>query len=254
MRILILALTELRLMGWGMKRYFFNTGALVLVMYLVFLGMFWGVRAIAGGSVSGDSLDSMVVGYVLWLMAMMSIQGTGGEVMNESQTGTLEQLYLSPLGADMIFLFRLINGILFNYIFVTIMLFLSMLTTGRMLTVNFPYFYGVLFLSILSLVGISFMLGGIGLIHKRIGSVYGILSFALIGMMLLPVYPFTPWALLPFVAGAHAVNSSTVHGTVFPAWWYMYIAANSLFYLFAGLAIFRVFERKAMRLNKMGQY
>jgi hypothetical protein len=34
----------------------------------------------------------------------------------------------------------------------------------------------------------------------------------------------------------------------------MYIAANSLFYLAAGLAIFRVFERKAMRLNKMGQY
>lgn len=254
MRILTLALTELRLMGWGLKRYLFNTGAMVLVMYLVFLGMFWGVRAIAGGSVSGDSLDSMVVGYVLWLTAMMSIQGTGGEVMNESQTGTLEQIYLSPLGADMIFLFRLINGILFNYIFVTIMLFLSMLTTGRMLTVNFPYFYGVLFLSILSLVGISFMLGAIGLIHKRIGSVYGILSFALIGMMLLPVYPFTPWALLPFIAGAHAVNASTVHGTVFPAWWYMYITANSLFYLFSGLLVFRIFERKAMRMNKMGQY
>lgn len=254
MRILTLALTELRLMGWGLKRYFFNTGAMVLVMYLVFLGMFWGVRAIAGESVSGDSLDSMVVGYVLWLTAMMAIQGTGGEVMGESQTGTLEQLYLSPLGADMIFLFRLVNSILFNYIFVTVMLFLSMLTTGRMLTVNFPYFYGMLFLSILSLVGISFMLGAIGLIHKRIGSVYGILSFALIGMMLLPVYPFKPWALLPFVAGAHTVNSFTVHGTVFPAWWYIYVAANSLFYLAAGLAIFRVFERKAMRLNKMGQY
>ncbi len=254
MRMLTLAVAELRLMGWGLKRYFFNTGALVLVMYLVFLGMFWGVRAIAGGSVSGDSLDSMVVGYVLWLMAMMSIQATGGEVMNESQTGTLEQLYLSPLGADMIFLFRILNGILFNYIFVTIMLFLSMLTTGRMLTVDFPFFYGVLLLSILSLVGISFMLGGIGLIHKRIGSVYGILSFALIGMMLLPVYPFTGWALLPFVAGAHTVNSHTVHGTNFPAWWYILITANSLFYLAAGLMVFRVFERKAMRLNKMGQY
>lgn len=254
MRILTLALAELRLMGWGLKRYFFNTGALVLVMYLVFLGMFWGVRSIAGESVSADSLDSMVVGYVLWLMAMMTIQGTGGEVMNESQTGTLEQLYLSPLGADMVFLFRLVNAILFNYLFITIMLYLSMLTTGRMLTVNFPFFYGILFLSILSLVGISFMIGGIGLIHKRIGSVYGILSFALIGMMLLPVYPFTAWALLPFIAGARTVNSFTVHGTVFPAWWYMYISANSLFYLAAGMAVFRVFERKAMSMNKMGQY
>lgn len=254
MRTLNLAFAELRLLGWGLKRYLFNTGALVLVMYLVFLGMFWGVKAIAGDSVSGDSLDSMVVGYVLWLMAMMSIQGTGAEVMNESQTGTLEQLYLCPLGADTIFFFRLLNGILFNYIFVTIMLFLSMLTTGRTLTVDFPHFYGVLFLSILSLVGISFMLGGIGLIHKRIGSVYGILSFALIGMMMLPVYPFTPWALLPFIAGAHTVNSQTVHGTVFPAWWYMYLTGNSLFYLAVGLAVFRVFERRAMVLNKMGQY
>ncbi len=60
--------------------------------------------------------------------------------------------------------------------------------------------------------------------------------------------------LLPFVAGAHAINSFTVHGTYFPAWWYMYIAGNSLFYLGAGLLVFRVFERKALRLNKMGQY
>lgn len=254
MRILVLALTELRLFGWSLKRYLFNTGAMVLVMYLVFLGMFWGVKAIAGDSVPGHSLDSMVVGYVLWLIAMMCIQSTGSEVMSESQTGTLEQLYLCPLGTDLLFLFRTINGILFNYLFITIMLFLSMLTTRRMMTVDFPYFYGVLFLSVLSLVGISFMLGGIGLLHKRIGAVYGILSFGLIGMMLLPVYPFTPWSLLPFVAGAHTINSFTVHGTEFPSWWYMYIAGNSLFYLSAGLLVFRIFERKALRLNKMGQY
>ena len=254
MRILVLALTEFRLFAWGLKRYMFNTGAMVLVMYLIFLGMFWGVRSIAGASVTTDSLDSMVVGYVLWLIAMMTIQGAGSDVLGESQTGTLEQLYLSPLGADMIFLFRLIDGIIFNYVFVTIMLFLSMLTTGRLLTVNFPYFYGVLFISLLSLVGISFMLGGISLVQKRVGAVFGILSFALIGMMLLPVYPFTPWALLPFIAGAHTINAYTVHGTVFPAWWYIFIAGNSLFYLLAGLFTFRLFERKAFRLNKMGQY
>ncbi len=254
MKICNLFVAEARMFVWELKRYLFNTGAMLVVMYLLFLGMFWGVKAIAGASVQASSLDSMVIGYVLWVSAMLALQGTGGVVLSESQRGTLEQLYLSPLGADLIFFGKAVSSTIFNFVFMTIMLYLTMLTTGRWLSVNLVYFYAVLFISLLSLTGIGFMLGGIGLIHKRTGAVNSILSFGLIGLMLLPVYPLNSLSFLPFIAGAHTINSSVVHGTTFSLWWYLFVLANSLVYLLLGLGVFRIFETKARKLNKMAQY
>ncbi|PIE53225.1 hypothetical protein CSA37_02460 [Candidatus Fermentibacteria bacterium] len=254
MEILNIAGAEARMMLWSMKRYMFNTLSMIGVLFLIFMGMFWGIKTIGGQSVSGDSLDSMLVGYVLWVSAMMALQGTGSDVMNESQRGTLEQLYLSPAGAHAVFFVRALAGILFNLVMITVMLYLTMLTTGRWLSVNLPFLYSMVILSTLPLIGISFMLGGIGLIHKRTGAVNSILSFGLIGLMLLPTYPLTPYSFLPFIAGASVINGVTVRGESFPLWWYLFIAGNGLFYLMVGLSVFKVLEKKAKQLNKLGQY
>lgn len=254
MGIASLLAAEARMTWWSMKRYMFNTVSMVVVMYVIFIGMFWGVKSIAGPGMQEGSLDSMVVGYVLWMSAMFALQGTGGIVLEESQRGTLEQLYLSPMGSELIFLSKAILATLFNFFFITVLLYLAMLTTGRYHSVNLPYFYGMLLLSLLSLNGIGFMLGGIGLIHKRINAVYGILSFGMIGLMLLPVYPFTPYSLLPFLAGARTINMQITGNASFPLWWYLYIAANSGFYLGVGILVFRLFEKRARKLNKLGQY
>ncbi|MCD4708048.1 MAG: ABC transporter permease [Candidatus Sabulitectum sp.] len=254
MKTLSLFSAEGRMMYWSLRRYMFNTVAMVAVLFLIFMGMFWGVKTIGGSGVTGESLDSMLVGYILWVSAMLALGNTGGEILTESQRGTLEQLYLSPLGAHRIFFFRALVNILFNFIIMTIMLYLSMAATGRWLSVNLLYLYGMVFLSTLSLVGISFMMGGLGLIHKKISSINGILSFGLIGLMLLPTYPLTPYAFLPFIAGAAAVRNSIVQGASFPIWWYLFIAGNSIFYVALGLAVFKRMETKAKRLNKMNQY
>lgn len=254
MRTLNLFVSEVRMLFWTMKRYLFNTLASVGVMFLIFMGMFWGVKTLGGDGISGDSLDAMLVGYILWMSAMLAMQTTGNEILNESQGGTLEQLYLSPLGAHRVFFFRALVNLLFNFVFITVLLYLSMAATGRWLPVHLPFLYLMVVLSTLSLVGISFMLGGIGLIHKRIGAVNAILSFGLIGMMMLPTHPLTPYAFLPFIAGAHAANRVITAGQVFPLWWYLFILGNSVFYLFLGLGVFRLMETKAKRLNKMGQY
>jgi ABC-2 type transport system permease protein len=254
MKTLNLFVNEVRMLFWTMKRYIFNTLAGIGVMFLIFMGMFWGVRAIGGAGVSGESLDSMLVGYILWMSAMLSMQSTGSEILSESQGGTLEQLYLSPMGAHRIFFFRALVNILFNFVFITVLLYLSMAATGRWMAVNLPFLYLMVLLSTVSLVGISFMLGGIGLIHKRIGAVNRILSVGLIGMMVRPTYPLTIYAFLPFIAGASTVNRAVVADASFPLWWYLFIGANSAFYLFMGLSVFRMTERKARQLNKMGQY
>lgn len=254
MKMINLLAAETKMMYWSLRRYFFNTVAMLVVMFLIFMGLFWGVKAIGGTGISGDSLDSMLVGYILWVSAMLALQNTGTEVLTESQRGTLEQLYLSPMGAEKIFFGRAVANIVFNFIFITAMLYLSMFTTGRWMSINLPFLYGMVLVSTLSLVGISFLLGGISLIHKRIGAVNGILSFGLIGLMLLPTYPITPYAFLPFVAGAAVIRNNAVSGATYPLWWYLFIVGNSVVYLVLGLSIFKVIEKKARRLNKMGQY
>ncbi len=254
MRVISLLVAEARMVFWTMKRYIVNTLSGIGVMFLIFMGMFWGVKTIGGSGVTGDSLDAMLVGYILWMSAMFCMQNTGSEILSESQQGTLEQLYLSPMGANRILFFRALMNMVFNFVFITVLLYLSMAATGRWLSVNLPYLYGMVVLSTLSLVGISFMLGGLGLIHKRIQAINGILSFGLIGLMLLPTYPLTPQSFLPFIAGAAVVRNTIVSGASYPLWWYLFIAGNSLFYLAAGLFVFKLLERKAKRLNKMGQY
>lgn len=152
------------------------------------------------------------------MSAMFCMQNTGSEILSESQQGTLEQLYLSPMGANRILFFRALMNMVFNFAFITVLLYLSMAATGRWLSVNLPYLYGMVVLSTLSLVGISFMLGGLGLIHKRIQAINGILSFGLIGLMLLPTYPLTPQSFLPFIAGAAVVRNTIVSGASYPLW------------------------------------
>jgi len=254
MRTAGLVIAEAKMVFWTMKRYLFNTLAGIGVMFLIFMGMFWGLKTIGGSGVTSGSLDSMLVGYILWMSAMFCMQNTGSEILSESQRGTLEQLYLSPLGAYRIFFFRALMNMIFNFVFITVLLYLSMAATGRWMPVNLPYLYGMVILSTLSLVGISFMLGGLGLIHKRIQAVNSVLSFGLIGLMLLPTYPMTPYAFFPFIAGAAVVRNTIVNGTSYPLWWYLFITANSIFYLALGLLFFRLLEKKAKRLNKMGQY
>jgi ABC-2 type transport system permease protein len=253
-RTLNLALAEAKLVFWSMKRYMLDTLAGIGIMFLIFMGMFWGVKTIGGSGVTGESLDDMLVGYILWMSAMFCMQSTGSEITTESQRGTLEQLYLSPLGAHRVLFFRALMNMVFNFFFVTVLLYLSMAATGRWLSVNLPFLYAMVLLSTLSLVGISFMLGGISLIHKRIQALGGILSFGLIGLMLLPTYPMNACSFMPFIAGAALVRNTIVSGDSYPIWWYGFVAANSAFYLLAGLMIFKVFERRAMKLNKMGQY
>jgi len=75
--------TEARMLYWGLRRYLFNTVMAFGVMFLIFMGMFWGVKTIGGSGVTADSLDSMLVGYVLWVSAMLAISNTGSEIINE---------------------------------------------------------------------------------------------------------------------------------------------------------------------------
>ncbi|GAB4204576.1 MAG: hypothetical protein Fur006_59860 [Coleofasciculaceae cyanobacterium] len=81
----------------------------------IFYALFLSARYIAGpASQFGDRLDAIVVGYVLWDLLLFIMTDISGRLQYEAQTGTLEQLFLSPFGAPVIFVMRALASLVLH--------------------------------------------------------------------------------------------------------------------------------------------
>jgi ABC-2 type transport system permease protein len=175
-------------------------------------------------------------------------------IWDESQKGTLEKLYLSQLGIEKILLAKVFANIVFDIFFNILILFLAMLITGRWLNIDFLYFISMVLISVISLIGLGIAGGGIAIIHKKVISIFQIFSFGIIGLMALQTYPFNIFSFLPYIPGAKTLIGVIVYNQTYPLWWYGFILLNSLVYLVIGLYLFRLYDKKARRLNKLGVY
>ncbi|MEO7817929.1 MAG: ABC transporter permease, partial [Actinomycetota bacterium] len=54
------------------RRYIFETVSGVITLLLFFLGLFYGAKALVGGSGAnlGSTLEALVVGYMVWALAI----------------------------------------------------------------------------------------------------------------------------------------------------------------------------------------
>ena len=241
------------------KSYLFNTLSWLVALYIIFLTFFLGLRHFAGPSVDGMKLDSIIVGYVTWMFALMGFQGISYGVVEETHKGTFEQLYLSPLGLETIFAVRILYEFLYSLVFNSAILLLTMVTTGRWLSLGLPGFlklFLLLTLSLPSLWGLGYLFGGLAMLSKKMGAFLQVISFLLIGLVALPGYPFKPVSLLPFTAGASSLRALVCSSgsQTFPLLWYLFLLALSSFYILIGLWLYRLCERVARRRNLLGQY
>ena len=106
-----LFLAEFRRSWIQFTRYSTEAIGGVFITTVIFYGLFLSARYIAGPSLQfGNRLDAIVVGYVLWTLVLFIMGDIAGGLQNEAQTGTLEQLFLSPFGAPRVFLVRALAG------------------------------------------------------------------------------------------------------------------------------------------------
>lgn len=81
-------------------RYPLELATGILILYVLFMGLFLGAQMIAGkaaSALSGD-LDGVVIGYIMWFVALMSINTVSVDIELESRQGTLEQVYIHEIG------------------------------------------------------------------------------------------------------------------------------------------------------------
>ena len=231
----------------------------IVITTSIFYGLFLSARYIAGPSLQfGDRLDAIVVGYTLWSLVLFIMTDIAGGLQYEAQTGTLEQLFLSPFGAPMVFVMRAFASLVLRLaVILSILLIIIALTGSRL---EFP---PTLLLPLLTVLlgayGLAFMMGSLALLLKRVQQLLGIFQFALLFLMATPT---ETWAgslqvvrwLLPMTAGAGLLRDLMARGEALNLAQFSLALLNGIGYFTVGLLIFRFAERSAKRRGMLGGY
>ena len=231
----------------------------VFIITIVFYGIFLSTQYIAGPSSSfGDRLDSVVVGYVIWTLVLYIVNDIANTLQLEAQTGTLEQVFLSPFGASKIFLARAVASLTLRLLLIGIVLSIIIASTGSQL--EFPLLLllplGTL---ILSAYGLAFFIGSFALVLKKVQQVLGLFQFVLLFLLATPTENWTGTGqliarMLPILPSTGLLRDLMARGERLDWGMWAIALANGLFYFTLGLLVFRWAEHQAKRQGTLGSY
>jgi ABC-2 type transport system permease protein len=240
-----------------MKRYLPNTLALLVTFYVIFLAAFFGIMFIGDPASFDVNVQYSIVSVVFWSLTMMTMNFIGFAIITEAMRGTLEQLYMSPLGVWKIMLTRIIGQFLLQFIIMIILLFAAMLTSGQWLSLNPMTTIPIILLTMFSMVGVSFMIAGLAIIVKQIQAFLQIFQFVLMALVFVPISVAPFLELAPFVKGVNMVRIVMMENltlTQLPWSDFVSLIANSIIYMALGLIVFHRCEKIAMQKGLLGQY
>jgi ABC-2 type transport system permease protein len=249
-----LLVNEMKLQWYEMRQYWFETLSGFLFVTGIFLGLFYGIKGFVLEQGDGQSLDGLLLGFLLWTFATSAYGSVTKSVIEDTQKGYIEQLFLCPNGFISLMLYRSFSESIVGLVLLTVLAYVVMAITGNWLEINFAYFYGILLLSAPSLVGFGLMISGLALLFKRVETVGALLTLALMGLVALDGLPLNVFTFLPFVPGASLARDIVLDQSLFRFDHLLIVIANSLVYLVGGIVVFRMFEKQAKKRNLIGQY
>ena len=261
--ILVLLWTMLRMNFLLMIRYRVNFIAQLLGMYLFFLLVFYGgqqaARSAGVGSVAalGSTLDAVIVGWFLWAMAQNAYSSLSGVVTQESRWGTLEQLYMSPHGFGRIMGAKIVVNLVLSLLTGALMLIFMLVTTHRQLSLDVVTILPLVILTLLPVLGIGFVFGGLTLIYKKLSSISQLMQIALIGLIAAPATQLFPLRFLPLVQGSSMLQEAMRNGVrlwEFTALELGILVGTAVLYVTIGYVVFLVCSHVARQRGVMGHY
>lgn len=242
-----------------LKRYYFDTISMIVTMFLIFLLIFYGAMALLGGTPahSGETLEGIVVGFMVWTFALVAYSNLSWGMIEEAQQGTLEQLYMSPLGFGWVTIFRIVANFIINAIMVFVVLLLMMASTGKWLNLDVLSLIPLVLLTVAGAYGIGFVMGGLALVFKRVQSSLQILQFVIVIFIAAPfgwspVMRFMPLSLGTWLIGKVMIGGQSL--PQLPAGDVLFLIGNSAFYFGVGFLAFKFFENIARDRGLLGHY
>jgi ABC-2 type transport system permease protein len=240
-------------------RYPLDTASTIIITSIFFYGLFLSIRYVAGPNINfGSRLDAIVVGYVLWTLVTFIVQVIAFGLQTEAQTGTIEQLFLSPYGTLKVFIARALANVTTSLVMTVSVLCFTMVLTGRYLYFS-PLLIFPLITVLLAAYGLSLMMGALTLLFKRVGQMLGLVQFGMFFLLTIPAESWTgPFQalkiILPMTLGAGilrdlmALNISLDLPLIFLA------LLNGIGYFVLGSLIFLWAERKAKHQGILNGY
>ena len=242
----------------SLKRYPFNTISAIVTVYLVFLLFFLGYKFIGGNQATFTrTTEGFVVGFFIWTYSIAAYSTLSWGIIQEARAGTLEQLYMTPLGYETVAFYTIISNFFWSLAWVIPILLLMMVTTGRYLHFDFITLIPLLILTIASGYGIGFITGGLGLVFKKIQAFFQILQFIFVGFIVAPVDKMPVLKILPFSLGAKMIAKNMIDKLPIykmPIYDILILMANAIFYLVIGFLIFKLCEKVAKDRGLLGHY
>ena len=260
MRYLALFKAQLKMRYIYLKRYYFDTLSMIITMFLVFLIIFYGAMALLGGVTptdSGDTLEGIVVGFMVWTFALVAYANLSWGMIEEAQQGTLEQLYMSPLGFGWVTIFRVAANFIVNALMVIVVLLLMMAATGKWLHLDVLSLIPLILLTVAGAYGIGFFMGGLALVFKRVQSALQVLQFVLVIFIAAPLGWLPFMKFLPLSLGTRLIGMVMIEERSLlqlPPGDVLFLIGNSAFYFGLGFLIFKLFENVARDRGLLGHY
>lgn len=238
-------------------RYFTNSLGGLITTYFIFLLIFGGYKGFAGPNPSAGSLESIIIGYMLWVFALFTYQTISLMLTQEAVQGTLEQLYMSPFSFIRISLYKLVSAFIIHFFINVVFLFVLMVTTGKYLHIDVLSIMPVLVITLMGVAGIGWILGGLTIIFKKIENYLQIVQFIFIFIIAIPTNKYVFAKFLPLSLGNEILQKIMIDKMSIVKLINMdmlYLIINSFAYFILGICIFKICEGIAMKKGLLAHY
>ncbi len=241
--------------------YRFNFLLEMFMMGFLFVGISF---FISGGSPAPAQMAPALLGYLTWFYAAYAISDMSHGIREETQTGTLEQMYMSPLPSGLLLAGRSVASLLVSSAMIVLIGGTLMLLLGIRIPVRLEGL-PVFALTISGLYGFAFLLGGATLIFKQVNAMSNLLTNMLLFLngSFLTVERMPNWMenaarSLPTTQGIDVLRRVVLDGLPLSAVWQdgslVWLTVHSVFFLLAGWVVFLWSERAARTRGLLGQY
>jgi ABC-2 type transport system permease protein len=241
--------------------YRYNSLAEMLQRSIVFLaiGFFLGM-----GTIDPQQMAFVLPGWMMTFYARIILFQVNDSIAGEAMTGTLEQMYMSPVSSGLLLLGRAFAIL----IVATITVFLSAAVLVLLVGIRLQLSWDVLpivALTLTGLFGFSFLLGGAALVFKNVRAIADLLqdlilfvNGTVVPVALMPAWLQTIGLVFPTTYGITlmrrvaledvSLSSLLVDGSL------LTLLAHSAVYLLGGWLIYALCERAARQQGTLGQY
>jgi ABC-2 type transport system permease protein len=216
------------------------------------------------GQLEAQQMGFVLCGWIMTFYARTVLFQVNDSVSEEARTGTLEQMYMSPVPSSILLLGRVLAILTVT----TIEVSLSAIALALLLGIHLPLRWEVLpviALTLLGLFGFSFFLGGVALVYKNVHSVADLTQDLLlfvngtfISVSLLPIWLRTISLVLPTTYGITIIRAVVLQGNSLSALLsngsLLFLAGHSAAYFLCGWLFYKWCESVARRQGSLGKY